>query len=241
MIHWTFAQNHFPNVQALLNETITCFSDEEREEFRKFAVPKRGMEWLFSRWMVKKLAAEAIGETDLRLLRIRKETGGVPYVEFAGRRAGWLSLSHSHLGVLAAFSLEDDCRFGADLEHLEPRSPGLLNDFFTPAEGAWVASLPEHEQTLAANLVWSAKEAYLKAIGIGLQIDTRNVDIQNCQLDENNGWQSLGFCVNSVADPSWRLFYRCKEDYILTLCLPPDTAYHFQEVRGAAILKEPMV
>jgi 4'-phosphopantetheinyl transferase len=227
MIHWTFAQNNYREIQSLLNETTNWFSGEELVEFRRIAVPKRSMEWLFSRLTVKKLVSGTLGEMHPSYVCVRKESSGLPYIEIAGQgRLGWLSLSHSHQGVLAAFSADGSLRFGVDLERLETRSAELRNDFFTPAEDAWVARLPESDQALAANLVWSAKEAYLKAIGKGLQLDTRRVEIQACDLNENIDWRDLNFTVDGAADPALRLIYRAEAQYALTLCLPPGAALH---------------
>jgi hypothetical protein len=67
------------------------------------------------------------------------------------------------------------------------------------------------------------------------------VEIQECELDGKSEWQPLEFRTQDVVDPAWRLFFKREEDYILTLCLPPDTVFLCKEVRGAAILKESMV
>ncbi len=227
MIHWTFALNNYRDTQCLLDETTSWFSTEELTEIQRIAVPKRSMEWLFSRLTVKKLVSGTLGEIHPSYVRVRKESSGLPYIEIAGQgRLGWLSLSHSHQGVLAAFSTNGSLCFGVDLERLEMRSAELRNDFFTPAENARVARLPEDDQILAANLVWSAKEAYLKAIGMGLQLDTRRVEIQACDLDENLEWRDLNFTVDGAANPALRLVYRADANFVLTLCLPPGTALH---------------
>lgn len=227
MIHWTFALNNYRDIQSLLDESATWFSSEELDEFQRIVVPKRGMEWLFSRLTIKKLVSGTLGEMHPTYVRVRKETSGLPYIEIAGQgRLGWLSISHSHKGVLAAFSTDGSLHFGVDLERLETRSAELRNDFFTPAENVWVARLLEDDQALAANLIWSAKEAYLKAIGMGLQLDTRRVEIQACDLDENPAWHDLKYSVDGAANPDLRLVYSADANYVLTLCLPPGAALH---------------
>jgi phosphopantetheinyl transferase len=227
MIHWTFAQNNYRDIQDLLDESTGWFSNEELAEFRLIGVPKRGMEWLFSRLTVKKLVCEISDGKPPLHIRVRKENSGIPFIEIAGKgRLGWLSLSHSHQGVLAAFSSDGSLRFGVDLERLETRSAELRSDFFTSAEDAWVANLPAGDQALAANLVWSAKEAYLKAIGMGLQLDTRRVEIQACDLHQSIDWRELNFTVDGAANPALRMVYRVEGQYVLTLCLPPGATLH---------------
>jgi hypothetical protein len=64
---------------------------------------------------------------------------------------------------------------GIDLGRVEPRSPGLVETFFTEDERRFVRAAPTEERELRANLVWCAKEAVLKALGLGLTVDTRDL------------------------------------------------------------------
>ncbi len=61
---------------------------------------------------------------------------------------------------------------GIDLEAVEPRSQAFLETFFTLDEQRFVGGAPRAERALRANLVWCAKEAVLKALGLGLTADT---------------------------------------------------------------------
>jgi phosphopantetheinyl transferase (holo-ACP synthase) len=65
---------------------------------------------------------------------------------------------------------------GIDLGRIEPRSAGLQRTFFTDGEQRWIGAAPSGEADLRANLVWCAKEAALKALGLGLTVDTRWLD-----------------------------------------------------------------
>jgi phosphopantetheinyl transferase len=65
---------------------------------------------------------------------------------------------------------------GCDLEKLEPRSSAFVHDFFDDAEVAAWEKAPDRD--LFANAVWSAKEAVLKALGLGLSVDTRHVHVR---------------------------------------------------------------
>jgi 4'-phosphopantetheinyl transferase len=87
------------------------------------------------------------------------------------------SLSHSHhLGVFAIS--RDGAAVGVDVEQLRPRRhlDRLATRTMTVAElDAWGAQ--PHAQQLGAFLdVWARKEAYLKAIGLGLAADLRKTE-----------------------------------------------------------------
>lgn len=225
MINWTFSSfTDFPPLKtAQLLERF--FSSVEIEEFQKFRIPKRQSEWLASRLLVKQLVQKVMDikeDLPLRSITVQKESSGVPYVVIEGRgRVGWLSISHSKGGVLAAFSQDDKTRFGVDLEHIEPRSLKLFEDYFTPDEITWLSNSDERFKDLYANLVWSAKEAYLKAIEKGLQMDTRKINIHPVNGEiSSNGWNVLSLSVEGKPVPDWKLLFSHHQDYMMTLCLP---------------------
>lgn len=87
-----------------------------------------------------------------------------------------LSLSHGGGWVAAAASRQG--RVGVDVEASRPVSPALARRCLSAAEVVWLerASGDGERQDRFAQL-WTAKEAYLKAIGTGLGVDPRSVTI----------------------------------------------------------------
>jgi 4'-phosphopantetheinyl transferase len=78
------------------------------------------------------------------------------------------NLSHSQDLVMYGFSR---ClNLGVDVEHIRPVQDLLdLSDrFFAPQEAAFLRSLPPAAQTAMFFQIWTAKEAYLKALGEGI-------------------------------------------------------------------------
>jgi phosphopantetheinyl transferase len=133
--------------------------------------------------------AEAFpGTWPLHALEIASEPGGLPYARLApeaaptagfrpgGRLPVALSISHAGGRALCAAAPSSTtgaaCAIGIDLGELEPRSEALQRTFFTEEEQRLVRDAPEGERELRANLVWCAKEAVLKALGVGLAVDT---------------------------------------------------------------------
>jgi len=224
MIYWTFSS--FTNSPPLKTaQTLErFFSIHEIEEYKKFKIPKRQMEWLASRMLVKRLIRQltaADPHLSLRSIEVQKEDTGVPYVVIEGLgRVGWLSLSHSHEGVLTAFSQADEARFGVDLEFVEPRSLKLFSDYFTAAEIAWLSTLNENEKDFCSNLVWSSKEAFLKAIEKGLSLDTRKINIHPCDVSSlSKGWTIINFEVDGMNTGEWQLLASYHQGYVMTICL----------------------
>jgi phosphopantetheinyl transferase len=149
-------------------------------------LPRR-RKWLLGRWAAKRLLGEVAAEGNSlaaglprhedwhRQLSILNDEAGVPYVDRAGQgRLPWsLSISHRGDWGLAAIALVAGARIGADIETVEPRDPALVRQFFSESEADCVAGGGDVNRTVAR--IWSAKEAVLKAMGIGLRHDTRDI------------------------------------------------------------------
>ena len=91
-----------------------------------------------------------------------------------GRSEPRLFISLSARGRLAAFALAQE-PVGIDLEPLV--DPGPLAAALTSAERAAVAAVPEDARPVMVLRYWTAKEAYLKALGTGLRRDPALVGI----------------------------------------------------------------
>jgi phosphopantetheinyl transferase (holo-ACP synthase) len=64
---------------------------------------------------------------------------------------------------------------GVDVEGIEPRSDSFVQAYFAADEMHWIGQALDDEQALLTTITWSAKEAVLKALQLGLTVDTRRV------------------------------------------------------------------
>ncbi len=64
---------------------------------------------------------------------------------------------------------------GVDIEGVEARSDSFVQAYFAADEVHWIGQGLDDEQALMATITWSAKEAVLKALQLGLTVDTRRV------------------------------------------------------------------
>ncbi len=88
-----------------------------------------------------------------------------------------LSISHCDDHAFCALSDRQSVRVGADIERIEPRARQFAEDYFTAAELEHVRAAPPDDRDTIVTLIWSAKEAALKALHLGLTVDTRSVAI----------------------------------------------------------------
>jgi phosphopantetheinyl transferase len=224
-IHWSLSDFSETYPFGSRSDWEDRLGNEEKAELERLRVPKRRAEWLAARLAVKELyrkssdPATAIPDN---CIQIKKEESGVPYLSLdgLGRATGWLSLSHSEGKVFCALSHNEGVRFGVDLEKVVPRSPEFVHDFFTETEIQQVGKLSGHDRDALVNLIWSTKEAVLKAIGLGLQRDTRQVEVLTKRYSGRmDGWSSLEVLIYFDEINKWKVFWREESGYMLTLCI----------------------
>jgi 4'-phosphopantetheinyl transferase len=183
---------------------------------------KRRVEFLTRRWTAKRAVATVLGRgltpATLAGVEIRHHISGAPWVAVNGEaaaidvsisdRAGWAVCLVGPPGA--------DGPLGVDLELVEPRTDAFVGDFFTAQESAAVRRLAAGEaRDLAANLIWSAKEAALKVLKVGLRADTRDVEVEIDWLRRPDGWAALSMTHrDGSAFPGW---WRRDGVFVLTI------------------------
>uniref|UniRef100_UPI0035AF3554 4'-phosphopantetheinyl transferase family protein n=1 Tax=Promineifilum sp. TaxID=2664178 RepID=UPI0035AF3554 len=155
-------------------------SPEELAAFAALKTDKRRRDWLLGRLTAKRLLRRVLADLGHDLppdgIVVLRHADGWPQVSLPalGDAAPALTLSISHAGKWAfcAAMLGESRPLGCDIEAIEPRSDGFIEDYFTAAERELVAQAFSLHHVYA-NAIWSGKEAALKAIRRGLAEDTR--------------------------------------------------------------------
>ncbi len=209
--------------------------------------------------LVQRYVMQVAGEhVALPAIEIVNDRDGVPAVELvatsrpatgSGAATPALSISHCEeyaLCVLLAAAgsslarepdagrapppANDAPAVGADIERVRPRARHFVTDYFTPAEIEQVDRTPAGLQDTLVTAIWSTKEAALKAVHLGLSVDTRRVDCQLAATDAHARWQPLvvtywPYPDDSGAVSSRRLFgwWRTLDAYVLTIVVTEET------------------
>jgi 4'-phosphopantetheinyl transferase len=189
---------------------------------------KRHVEFLTRRYTAKRALATMLGReataAALAALEIGNHPGGAPFVLVDGRpapievsisdRAGWAVCLVGAPGITRG-------PLGIDLEIVEPRSSAFVEDFFTAAERDAVRRLPAGPpRDEAANLIWSAKEAALKVLKVGLRADTREVEVDYDTARRADGWAAMTVSARGGAVfPGW-----WRRDGVFLLTIAADAA-----------------
>ncbi len=203
-------------------------SGAEQERLARMRFPKRRREWLLGRWTIKKLLQvchPACAGLTLDQIEIAYEAGGAPYWLSEGRPA-LATISISHREDAAACACAPDLPAGIDLEQMEARSDAFIQDFFTASEASRALALDGEARHRFTALVWSAKEAALKALRTGLRLDTRAVEVAGFGQPGEDGWGKVQFAsqLNELKDA--RGWWRVEGARLITLAalVPPSSA-----------------
>jgi 4'-phosphopantetheinyl transferase len=161
---------YYADRRTLNDERVAALvTAEDRERVTPTMAPRRRAEYLAGRALLRHALAAYTGR-DAASFRVSVSPAGKP--ECVAGPA--VSVSHSGDAIVCAVA---DLTVGVDVEATPPRDiDAIAQRWFTPAEAAWVAADP------AARFcqLWVLKEAYLKAIGLGL---SGGLDALECRIE----------------------------------------------------------
>lgn len=115
------------------------------------------------------------------------------------------NLSHAK-GIAACIVTDREC--GIDCEQVRKCSKGVMRRAFTEKERALVESLPEEEQDGMFTRLWTLKESYVKAIGVGVSYPLDTVEF----LFEGDE------IITNITDCSFRQYLIRGGRYIVSVC-----------------------
>jgi 4'-phosphopantetheinyl transferase len=152
-------------------------SRDERDRAERFCYAEHRQHYIVARASLRQLLAE----------RLRIDPGAVEFVEnkygkprlapIHGPAEVDFNLSHS--GVLALYAFTRGPAVGVDVELIRevPDADDLAERFFSPTETASLGALPLDRRSLAFLACWTRKEAFIKALGLGLSCPLDAFDV----------------------------------------------------------------
>lgn len=199
--------------------------------------PKRRADWRLGRWTGKHAVAAylnlATDIRDLATIEVLAAPSGAPEV-FVQNWPADIAISLSHRdGTALCIAAPAGTRIGCDLETVEPHSDGFIADYCTPEEQALIARTPLERRALVVCLIWSGKESALKALHMGLRLDTRCVCVRPADypvepggekrqelcaediISNPDGWRSLS--VHCSSGPVYSGWWRFQDQMVRTM------------------------
>jgi 4'-phosphopantetheinyl transferase len=158
-IYWVNTERFVATEAAL-----ALLTDEERVQHQRFIPEGKKREFLIARWLSKTVLGELLGHAP----EFTKNEWGCPALKNEPK----LRFNITHTDGLVAMIVSDQFDVGCDTELLS-RAPKLLSlgpNVFAPKELADLNALPSDQQPQRAVTLWTLKESYIKARGMGLAL-----------------------------------------------------------------------
>ena len=162
---WTIAFDQPPGVMARLEAVL---SPEERTRGNRFLSAKDRVLFVAAHGALRDILGSYLGRepADIGL-----EEGSRGKPRMREEEDHWLKFNLSHTRGRALVAVARDRVVGVDIEHLERDTDhaGVVAHFFSPTEQAAWTALPDAGRAAGFFRLWTAKEAYVKARGDGLE------------------------------------------------------------------------
>ena len=145
-------------------------SDAERVRAARFAFERDRVRFIAAHAGLRLVLGGLLG-IDADAIRFVEDENGKPRLAGDTRPPLFFNLSHSH--ELAAVAVSASFEVGLDIEMLRPADLAGVVSMFSQGEQAALRSLPASY----AFDVWTRKEAYMKAIGLGLTLPLDSFEV----------------------------------------------------------------
>lgn len=146
---------------------------------------------------LKKLPKAGQHEYAHRLLRECLKPHGIDYTENTPKSKGehgkpslagypniHYNVTHSD-GITACISVDKEC--GIDAERVRDFRPNVIKRAFSESEKALIENAPDEKKNLLFFRLWTLKEAYVKALGIGVSypLNTTEFSFDGSEIHTN--------------------------------------------------------
>lgn len=161
---WTVDLSAVP--ESLWQCLIDLLDASEAAQARRFAFEQHRRQYTAAHGL-KRLMLSAASADQVNCRDWRFEIGAYGKPRVAQRPD--LKFNLSHCAGRVACALARGVELGLDVETLDRHAPmEVAGCYFAPAELAWLRALPEPERPAGFFQLWTLKEAYIKATGLGL-------------------------------------------------------------------------
>jgi len=170
-IHLWYVYDENIHDPHLISQYCDLLNSEEYLQYKKFHFEKHRHQYLITRAMVRSVLSLYVNKIDPADWKFKKNDYGKPSIDDNSLSIPLrFNISHADKLVVMAVSLGQD--IGVDVECLTRLGDMLdmASSFFSPIEVKQLLDLPPEKQNNRFFDLWTLKEAYIKACGMGLSI-----------------------------------------------------------------------
>jgi 4'-phosphopantetheinyl transferase len=199
----------------------SLMAEDEATRHGRFVFDRHRHEYLVTRGLVRGVLGRVLERPPASLRFVPNDHGRPLLVDGGDLRFNLTNSVH-----LVACAVAEGREIGVDTEPLSRADEilGIVDSVFTAAERAALAALPLERRRRRAVELWTLKEAYMKARGLGMSLPVEKFEIV---FDETSGRAlRLGFHppIDDVIE-RWALATFEVEDHLISTCtekLPSD-------------------
>jgi len=198
---------------------MALLTTEEREKHGRFHFARDRRRHLMTRGLIRSLLSRYVPQVAPADWRFENNEYGRPRIANALPQAQRIRFNISHSASLVVAALAVEREVGVDVEHMARNAPlEVAGHFFSAKEAQALQQLPAAQQPSRFWDLWTLKESYIKARGMGLSIP---LDRFSFDLD-GSGSQAIGFghALEDDDATGWQ-FWRLQPDdaHAVALCL----------------------
>lgn len=198
-------QIYVASARELRPEDFVLLTDEERSRASRFHFEKDRRLFVLARCVLRSMLGKAL-HLPASEVRLRAGPNGKPELD-TGNHSLSFNLSHSGNQVAVAIA-PGPTRLGVDIELHNPgvEIHSIARNYFCPREIELLRGSPEQARSHFFRF-WTLKEAYLKAVGIGLGLKLSTIDVSQLPLQSAappeypDGREPHGIRVQSLPAP----------------------------------------
>ncbi len=197
---------------------LSILNGEERRVYNSYKVEHKKREFLAGRYLIKSILAYYLNIKPEDVWFIQNNYGKLYLRENIGSKMEkqiLFNLSHSNGMVACAITLEYEV--GVDIEKVDGDLIEIAKRFFSPEEIQYIFNFQDNFKNHTAYRLWTLKEAYIKAKGMGLSLDLKSFNIlENNEMYFNTLVPSPDFYLSVAVENKGGLNFksRAKEIYL---------------------------
>jgi 4'-phosphopantetheinyl transferase len=194
------------DINYQLEYLISLLSPEETKRSKRFIFDRDRHCYQVTHSMKRLILANYL-DCDPQCLHFKIESYGKPALaNLQSPLKIQFNISHSRDLILIAITVED--QIGIDIEYSDKKKSieSLSETIFSPSEMKFFLTLKsQREKEKTFFRCWTRKEAYLKAIGIGLRQDRTNISVDLNKTLSSHDWLKISTISQSEIMP-WKIF-----------------------------------
>ncbi len=178
-------------------ELSDLLDDTERRRAEAYHFEQDRRRFIVRRGLVRIELARATGD----------EPGSLSFIEGPQGKPGLSDAPHlrfnvSHAEDLALFVMSRESEIGCDIERIDPDRArrDVAKRFFSPQEFACLTALPEEQWAEGFFNCWTRKEAFIKALGVGLAYPLESFTVSLAPGDQPRLITGEPSCTISTVD-----------------------------------------